>query len=128
MRVIIAFLAAITLSTNWVATNAEQISISTTTSTLAVESIRAVPGVPNEQRLLRSHHVSDDDEEEESDEDEERFKQSKINDLIVGRTSKLFAKWKKAGRDENYIYSKLRDRLPASNFNDVMRWYRAYIN
>ncbi|OWY95214.1 RxLR effector protein [Phytophthora megakarya] len=74
MRVTFAFLAAIALSTNWVATNAEQTSISATTSTLAVQSIRAVHGGPNEQRFLRNHRVSDEDDEEDSDDGEERFK------------------------------------------------------
>ncbi|OWZ01110.1 RxLR effector protein [Phytophthora megakarya] len=64
MRVTFAFLAAIALSTNWVATNADQTSISATTSTLAVESIRAAPGDHNEQRFLRSHRVSDNDDED----------------------------------------------------------------
>ncbi|OWY96919.1 RxLR effector protein [Phytophthora megakarya] len=127
MRVTFAFLVAIAFSTSWVVTNAEQPSISAKTSTFAVESTRAAPGDPNAKRFLRSHRVSDGEDEEDSDDDEERFKQWKIDDLAAGKTSTLFAKWKAAGRSEDYIYTKLKARLSPSDFNDVMRWYRAYI-
>ncbi|OWZ05364.1 RxLR effector protein [Phytophthora megakarya] len=124
MRVTNVILATTVLSANWMAANAEKPVISSKISTGFVSSIAAGPNSDNnnEQRFLRSNRAAGD--KEGINDDEERFKQGKIDDLIAGRTSTLFAKWKGKKYSEDYIYTKLKKRLPPSVVNDVMRWYR----
>ncbi|EEY70619.1 secreted RxLR effector peptide protein, putative [Phytophthora infestans T30-4] len=97
MRVVAVLLAAIAVSGSTAAPDAQPTSI------LASGLAKLIgPDHATDKRLLRTGRDADgdnfddkdNDEENGIDDEEERFKQWKINDLINGKTSTLFSKWK----------------------------------
>ncbi|OWZ11075.1 RxLR effector protein [Phytophthora megakarya] len=109
--------------------NAKPISISPKTSQGVTNSIHVGLSDAYEKRVLRSHRISDDKKKEDGDEkkdvvdEEERYPSWKIKDLIAGRTSELFKKWKSRGRTPDDIAAKMKNRMSKNDLDDLVRRY-----
>ncbi|OWZ09241.1 hypothetical protein PHMEG_00018090 [Phytophthora megakarya] len=77
--------------------------------------------VGDEKRSLRYYEKDNRANDEykrgiNSDDDEERFQSQKLKDLIAGKRSTLFEKWKGKQYDPDYIRTKMRKHLTNSYF------------
>ncbi|OWZ05402.1 RxLR effector protein [Phytophthora megakarya] len=131
MRLTLALLAVITLTIGTETLSAEPASISSKTPIRLVHSIGDALADANDKRFLRSHQVpqADDDKVENGDYDEERIKADKLANLIAGRTSTQFTKWKNKGYSVDKIDEKLWKHiqgktLSKTDLSNILRWYR----
>ncbi|OWY96265.1 hypothetical protein PHMEG_00033513 [Phytophthora megakarya] len=130
MRLAIALFAAITLSIGTEIISAEQASISSKTPIRLIHSIGDALDDANGKRFLRSQQApqDDDDKVENGDDDEERINATKISNLIAGKTSKQFQKWKNKGYSVDDVEDKLwkhhkAGKLSKSQLDNILRWY-----
>ncbi|OWY97502.1 RxLR effector protein, partial [Phytophthora megakarya] len=127
MRLTLALLAVITLTIGTETISAEPASISSKTPIRLAHSIGDTLGDTNDKRFLRSQ--ADDNKVENGDDDEERISATKLSNLIAGRTSTQFQKWKKIGYSVDEIEGKLwkhyeAGTLTKAELSDILRWYR----
>ncbi|OWZ10618.1 LOW QUALITY PROTEIN: RxLR effector protein [Phytophthora megakarya] len=130
MRLTLALLAVITLTIGTETITAEPASISSKTPIRLAHSIGDALGDTNDKRFLPIKYLKvDDDKVENGDDDEERISATKLSDLIAGRTSVQFQKWKGMDRSVDEIEGKLwkhykAGKLTKADLSDILRRYR----
>ncbi|OWZ00553.1 RxLR effector protein [Phytophthora megakarya] len=147
MRLGVAVLATIVITTNYAATNAELSPISSTTTSTLTEgvSVIAAPdlarslktdnGAGIERRFLRNHReVGDEadvvDDGIEADDEEERkgganlFAEGKLTQMKNSvKTFKRFANWKAYGLSPTDVYTRMVNKGIYDKYKDVYSMY-----
>ncbi|OWY99545.1 RxLR effector protein [Phytophthora megakarya] len=132
MRLTFVVLAVIAVTTSFASTNAQPTAISAQMSTRMANSSDA--SLDNEKRFLRGGRVSEDDisSEDIHDDNEERgisITTDELAKLVRGETSKIFARWRKAGHANSAVTNALEQlhssgKVSEEKYRDIVRWYR----